>query len=160
MTNQLAKGYSKRNLPLQGYASLVGLFNVLLASVLFLRRRSRVPERIEVSDLLLLGLAAQKISRILTRDRVMGFFRAPFTKLKKSAGAGEVEEEARGTGLRRAIGELITCPYCLGTWTASGLIYGFSFNQALTRMVASIFAVSSIADFVQRGYARMKEVTK
>ncbi len=153
----LETGYTKKDLPLRDYAALVGLFNATLALFLVSRKRSPLPERIALSDLLLLGLAAQKISRVVTKDRVTSPLRAPFAKYEGSAGAGEVEEEPRGTGLRKAIGELITCPYCLGTWVASGLIYGFVFNPRITRIVASIFAVSSVADFAQHGYAKLKE---
>ncbi|MBA3833255.1 MAG: DUF1360 domain-containing protein [Chthoniobacterales bacterium] len=111
-------------------------------------------------DLLLLGLATQKASRVLARDRVTQPLRAPFTEFEGPGGSGEVEEKARGTGLRKAIGQLVTCPYCLGIWVASGFIYGFAFNPRLTRMVASIFAVSSVADFAQHGYAKAKELTE
>jgi hypothetical protein len=149
--------FQPENLPLRDYAALVGLFNATLALFLLFRKRSPLPERIALSDLLVLGLAAQKISRVVTKDRVTSPLRAPFTKYEGSTGAGEVEEDPRGTGLRKAIGELITCPYCLGTWVASGLIYGFVFNPRITRIVASIFAVSSAADFAQHGYAKLKE---
>ena len=153
----LVADYAKKDLPLRDYAALVGLFNATLALFLLFRKRSPLPERIALSDLLVLGLAAQKISRVVTRDRVTSPLRAPFTKYEGSTGAGEVEQEPRGTGLRKAIGELITCPYCLSTWVASGLIYGFVFNPRITRIVASIFAVSSVADFAQHGYAKLKE---
>ena len=116
----LETGYTKKDLPLRDYAALVGLFNATLALFLVSRKRSPLPERIALSDLLLLGLAAQKISRVVTKDRVTSPLRAPFAKYEGSAGAGEVEEEPRGTGLRKAIGELITCPYCLGTWSPLG----------------------------------------
>lgn len=159
-TPGLAAGYSKKNLPLRNYAGLVGLFNAVLAAFLLLHRRSSLPERIAPGDLLLLGLATQKISRVITRQKATSPFRAPFTKYEGSRGGGEIEESPRGTGLRRAIGELVTCPYCIGTWVASSLIYGFVFNPRITRVVAGIFAVSSIADFVQHGYAKVKELNK
>ncbi len=58
------------------------------------------------------------------------------------------------------MGQLLICPYCLGIWVASGFVYGFTFCPSLTRLVASIFAVSSVADFVQHGYAEVREQTK
>ncbi len=147
-------------MPLRDYAALIALFNTVLASFLLSRKNSDLPERIGAGDLFLLGLATQKLSRVLTRDRVTQPLRAPFTEHEGSGGAGEVEERARGTGLRRAIGQLITCPYCVGTWLASIFIYGFVFNPRITRLVASIFAVGSIADFAQHGYAKTKELTE
>ena len=143
---------------MRDYLALIGIFNGLLASFVYLNRRAK-PETPSTTDLLLLGLATQKVSRVATRGRVTQPLRRPFAEYEKSAGAGEVEEKPRGRGLRKAVGQLITCPYCLGTWIASGFIYGFTFNPTLTRMVASIFAVGSLADIAQHGCAKLKEIT-
>lgn len=149
---------SEAELPV--YAALIGLFNAALAVFLFFGRKSRKYEELTSSDVLLLGLATQKASRVLTRAKVMQPLRAPFTEVEGSAGAGELEERPRGTGVRSVIGELLTCPYCLGMWVASGFIYGFAFDARVTRMVASIFAVSSVADFTQQCYVKAKELNE
>lgn len=145
---------------LRAHAALIGIFNAALAVFLCLGRRCPGDEEPSPADLLLLGLATQKASRVLTRAKVTQPLRAPFTEIEGSAGAGEVESRPRGTGTRRAIGQLLTCPYCIGMWVASGFIYGFAFSPRMTRMVASIFAVSSVADFAQHGYAKAKELTE
>jgi len=46
-------------------------------------------------------MATHKISRLITKDKVTAFVRAPFTRFQEAAGHGELEEEARGEGLRR-----------------------------------------------------------
>ena len=135
---------------------MAGIFNVFLAAFLFFNRRANC-KTVASGDVLILGLATQKLSRVLTRDRVTQPFRRPFAEFERSAGSGEVEEKPRGIGLRKAIGELVTCPYCIGTWVASGFVYSFTFNPRLTRMVAGIFAIGSVADFAQQGYAILKE---
>jgi hypothetical protein len=117
-----------------------------------------LPERIDPQDIALLALATQKLSRVITKDKVTAALRAPFTEIEGKGGAGELEERGRGRGLRRAIGDLITCPFCLGTWIASGFIYGFIFTPRLTRTLASIFAVSGIADFLQQFYVKAQEM--
>ena len=150
---------SEQNAPMRDYAFLVGVFNAILASFLLIQRRS-AGEEISGRDLLLLGLATQKASRVLARDRVTQPLRAAFTEFERPAGAGEVEERASGTGLRKAIGQLLICPHCLGIWVASAFIYAFTFNVRLTRIVASIFAVASVSDFAQHGYAKVKELTE
>jgi hypothetical protein len=83
--------------------------------------------------------------------------RAPFTKYEGPAGSGEVDERPRGSGVRRAIGELISCPFCMGTWMAFAAMAGLVCRPRLTRSLASIFAVSSVADFAQQIYCRVKE---
>jgi Protein of unknown function (DUF1360) len=147
-------------LPTRDYAALVAIFNGVLATALLARKCSRepLPERIDPKDLMLFALATQKLSRVITKDKVTSAFRAPFTEVEGKGGAGELEERPRGRGLRRAIGELLTCPFCLGTWIASGFIYGYIFTPRITRTLASIFAVSGVADFFQQLYVKAQEM--
>jgi hypothetical protein len=148
---------SSENDQFRDYAVLTAVFNVALATFLFCRRRSSLPERIDPPDLILLGLATQKLSRLATRSKVMIPLRAPFTKESKPSGSGEVEETPRGTGIRKTIGELLTCPFCIGTWISLALLIAFSWEPRLARFIAGIFAVGSVADFAQQGYCVLKE---
>jgi hypothetical protein len=151
---------SREQLPTRDYAALVAVFNGALAAALLARKCASepLPERVEPKDLALFALATQKLSRVITKDKVTSAFRAPFTEVEGKGGAGELEERAKGHGLRRAIGELLTCPFCLGTWIASGFIYGFIFTPRVTRTLASIFAVSGVADFLQQLYVKAQEI--
>lgn len=150
----------RNDLPTRDYAALVAIFNGMLATGLLAKKCAKepLPERVEPKDIALFALATQKLSRVITKDKVTSAFRAPFTEVEGKGGAGELEERAKGHGLRRAIGELLTCPFCLGTWIASGFIYGYIFTPRLTRTVASIFAVSGIADFLQQLYIKAQEM--
>jgi len=147
-------------LPTHDYAALVALFNAVLATVLLARKCSRepLPKRIEPQDLALFAFATQKLSRVITKDKVTAAFRAPFTEIEGKGGAGELEERPRGHGLRRAIGDLITCPFCFGTWIASGFIYGHIFTPRIARTIASIFAVAGLSDFLQQAYVKAQEM--
>ena len=62
----------------------------------------------------------------------------------------EVEEKARGDGLRRAVGELLVCPYCIGRWVATALLAGYIWQPCLTRTAASLLAIVTGADFMQQ----------
>jgi hypothetical protein len=55
---------------------------------------------------------------------------------------------AEGTGVRKAIGELVSCPICVGTWVASGLVYGLRIAPGPTRLVAAILGVSGLAEML------------
>ena len=158
---QRREGHSLRDeLPTRDYAALVAIFNGLLATGVLLRKCSRepLPERVDMKDLALFALSTQKLSRVITKEKVTTALRAPFTEIEGKGGAGELEERPRGRGLRRAIGELLTCPFCLGTWIASGFIYGYIFSPRVTRTVASVFAVSGMADFLQQAYVKAQEM--
>src|ERR671925_1902297 len=121
----LTEGYASEPRPLKGYALLGSLFGAGFAGfVIAAHRRGRMPERIEARDLVLLGIATHKISRLAAKEMVTSFVRAPFTRFEEETGKGEVSERSRGQGLRRATGELLTCPCCVGQWVAAGLTAG------------------------------------
>ncbi len=119
--------------------------------------RKALPRRFGVLDLALLGIATHKLSRIVAKDRITGILRAPFVNYIKSAGAGEVEEEPRGHGIQRGIGTLISCPYCMGPWSAAALGFGFVFAPRVTRFFAGILASVAISDFLHRAYIATKD---
>jgi hypothetical protein len=146
-------------MPLAGYATLVGVYNTALASALLAAKQSGrdLPDRTSLSDLLLLGVATHKLGRIITKDWVTSPLRAPFTEYKKSAGGGEVHEKSRGEGLQRAVGDLLTCPWCIAPWVASTLAFGFVFKPRTTRFICRIFTAVTISDFLQHAYNAVKE---
>ncbi|HST40949.1 MAG TPA: DUF1360 domain-containing protein, partial [Conexibacter sp.] len=140
--------------PLAAYAALTATFGASVAAATVANRRAgrRLPDRIAARDVVLLGVATHKISRLLTRDKVTGFVRAPFTRFEEPAGHGEVSESPRGSGLQRAIGELLVCPYCVAQWIAAGLVVSLVAAPRQTRVVATVYAAETISDFLQAGY--------
>jgi hypothetical protein len=140
--------------PLGGYAILLLVFNALVALIAaaFLNSRRRLPESIPARDLALLSVGTFKLSRLITKDKVTAAIRAPFTRYQGEAGPAEVSEEARGSGLHRAVGELLACPYCIGQWVATLLLAGYLWQPRLTRVAASLFAVVTGADYLQQAW--------
>jgi len=145
--------------PLLGYALLSATFGAALGgSLLAARAAGRpLPERLSAGDIVVAGIASHKVSRLLAKDRVTAFLRAPFTRYEEPAGHGEVSEEPRGRGLRLAIGELVVCPYCLGQWVAGGLAVGLVTAPRLTRLLAGMWTIEAIGDFVQLAYSAAEE---
>ena len=153
------EGYDGGEEPLPSYAALVGLFNLILAVFLLIARKTGrpIPERIETRDIALLGVATHKLSLLLAQDAVTSPLRAPFTELQEKQSPKRVDERPRGEGLRRSLGELLTCHFCIGQWVASFFTYGLIFAPAVTRLVASIFAVVAVSDHLHQTY---KALTK
>lgn len=112
--------------------------------------RDRLPKRPSLLDLALLGVATHKLSRIIAKDRITGILRAPFVNYIRSAGHGEVEEEPRGRGIQRGIGQLVSCPYCMAPWCATALAFGFIFAPRVARFLAGILATVAASDFLHR----------
>jgi hypothetical protein len=145
--------------PLLPYLAFMGIFSALIGAALAVAKRQgrELPERVDLGELLLVGTASHKLSRLLAKDKVTSPLRAPFTELEGKGGPAELEERSRGTGLRKAIGELLICPYCLGLWVVAGFWVGLLFAPRVTRFVASLFAALTISDFFQIAYKAAEE---
>ena len=111
-----------------------------------------LPEHVEAGDVVLIGTASYQLSRLISKKKVTSFVRAPFTELEGKGGPAELEERPRGSGLRRAMGELLVCPYCLGLWASGGFHAGLLFAPRTTRFSASVLTAMSISDFLQLAY--------
>lgn len=151
LMKQLFAGYSRRHVPLLAYGALAAAFHALFGGFLLAAKVSNrsLPERIELRDLLLFGVATHKLSRTITRDWVTSFLRAPFVRLEGEAELPkEVSETERGRGLRLAIGQVITCPFCTGQWVAAVFTYLLVLQPRVARLIASIFAIVTISDFL------------
>ena len=145
-----------QEMPLGGYAALLGAWSVIFGSLGFrLARRRRLPQP-RAGDIALLGIATHKLTRIVTKDWVTAPLRAAFTAYGGSAGGGEVEEKSRGTGLRRAIGDLLTCNYCTGPWIAGALLAAWAEAPRAVRSVGSLFAVVAASDFLHEAYENLR----
>jgi hypothetical protein len=145
--------------PLGGYAVLMGSVAAAAgAFTVWLNRSGRtLPERMPASDLALAAVATHKLSRLIAKDRVTSTLRAPFTRYQDDAGPAEVSEAARGRGLRRAIGELLVCPYCLGVWVAAAFTAGLIVAPRPTRWVAAMLNAVFASDMLQIAYAKAEE---
>ena len=145
--------------PLAAYATFAAVFHGAMAAAVAAAKRSGrdLPQRVEPADLALIGTASYQLSRLISKKRVTAFVRAPFTELEGKGGPAELEEKPRGTGLRRALGELLVCPYCLGLWASGGFHVGLLFAPRATRFSASVLTAMSISDFLQIAYKAAEE---
>jgi uncharacterized protein DUF1360 len=144
--------------PYESYAVIAGAFAALLAGAGALGRAlGRDPQCQTTLDFVVLGAAAFKASRTLARDRVGSFIREPF--VEGDAYEGEHERPA-GEGMRRAIGELVTCTRCVGTWTAAGLAATQVLAPRFGRLLTWSLAASAANDFLQAGFVALTEKAK
>jgi hypothetical protein len=145
--------------PLAAYATFATVFHGAMAGAVAAAKRSGrdLPQRVEAGDVVLIGTASYQLSRLIAKKKVTAFMRAPFTELEGRGGPAELEERPRGTGLRRALGELLVCPYCLGLWASGGFHVGLLFAPRATRFSASVLTAMSISDFLQIAYKSAEE---
>jgi hypothetical protein len=145
--------------PLLSYAAAMAVFNSLFALALLLARRNgrELPERVAAADLATIGVATHKLSRLIAKDKVTSPLRAPFAEYEGEGGPSEFEESSRGRGARKAVGELLLCPYCLGLWVVAAFAVGLLFAPRLTRFIAAVFSALALSDFLQIAYKAAEE---
>jgi hypothetical protein len=143
--------------PLGGYGVLLGTYSLSASFVAwYLRDRQTRRSALSAGRFIVLALATQHLSRLITKDSITAPLRRPFTRFVGATGEGEVDEEVIGAGLRRAIGELLTCPYCIGQWVASGLVAGLLAAPDLTEALATACALARVSDYLQLAYDQLK----
>jgi Protein of unknown function (DUF1360) len=154
--NPFAGHSPQRERPLGGYAVLMSTFTALAVAfgAWFHRSGRELPDSVSARDLALVTVASHKTSRLITRDRVTSAVRAPFTEFQSDAGPGEVNERARGRGLRRAIGELLVCPYCLGMWVSAAMTASLLVFPRFTRWFTAVLVSFFGSEVLHIAYAR------
>ncbi|HYZ20074.1 MAG TPA: DUF1360 domain-containing protein [Gaiellaceae bacterium] len=135
--------------PYEAYAAIVGGFFAGLGTVAALARRSPPGTAL---DLIALSAATFKASRTLSRERVASFVRQPF--VEGEAELGE-EEEPAGEGLQRALGELVLCTRCVGTWSAAGLAATQMLTPRFGRVLVWSLGASAANDFLQAAFTAL-----
>jgi hypothetical protein len=135
--------------PFPEYLALTAAFGAVLGGFLVLAGR-RLPERIAFGDVVRIGLASYKIGRLVAKDEVTSWVRAPVTRDAEAS-------EPKPQGIERALGELVTCPYCVGVWAASGLSYVLVLYPRQTRLVTTVFGAQAVADFLNAAFVKLKE---
>lgn len=139
--------------PYAAYAGIMGTFLAALGVVSVVAARRRCPlEPFRAIDLALLGLATFKGARTVARDRVTSFVREPF--VEGEAYDGEREKPA-GEGLQRALGELVTCTRCVGTWIAAALGATIVLAPRTGRLLTSVLAAGAINDWLLAGFSAL-----
>ena len=140
-----------RRPPYEAYAAIMGTFvgGIGLAG-LAARLFDRNPACQTPLDLAVLSLASFKAARTLTADEVTSFVRDPFVRGEAHHG----DEEPLETGdYRQAIGELVTCSRCVGTWAAAGLAATQVLAPRFGRLLTWSLAAAGANDFLQAGFA-------
>lgn len=146
----------------RSYFALMGAYAALTATgaAAVRVRRVPIPNRLPLGDIALMGVATFKLSRLLTRDKVTMPIREPFADFDKPGEASEVLMKPKGHGLRRAVGELLTCPFCLSQWIATAMLFARLFAPRATRLGASLLTIVAIADTTQYVNAGIHKLEK
>jgi hypothetical protein len=112
-----------------------------------------LPERIPIGDAALLTVATFRLARRIAKDPVTAPLRAPFVRFEGPSGHAEVAEEVREHGgVKHAVGELLTCPFCLAQWVGTGFVFGYVSAPKATRLAALTMTMVAGSDVLQFVY--------
>ncbi len=142
--------------PLAAYLGISGAFVSLTATALF-ALRNRLPLKRQT------GTDCTNAVRVCA-----GAYRDARRRDVAAPGAGgQVREasrggrsrgpRARGRGWRRALGELVSCPYCATPWIAAGVVFGSLAAPKVASAMTRIFSIVAVADFLQQGYGALRK---
>lgn len=144
--------------PYGSYAVLLGSFAGALAATAGLERSLGRHVRPETPlDLALLAGATFKAARALSRERIGSVVREPLVETNADAPGEPPREVPTGKGFRRALGELVTCTRCTGTWAAAGIIASQTVAPRFGRILTWTLAAGAANDFLQAGFAALCE---
>jgi hypothetical protein len=104
------------------------------------------------AELPVLGLATFSVAKALSKERIGWWIREP---LVDEPEPGAPDRTPKGRGMRRALGELVTCSRCLGTWSSLGLVGVRVVRPREGRVVATVLAAAALNDFLQAGFSAL-----
>jgi hypothetical protein len=143
-----------RKPPYGAYAGIMGAFaGGLAAAGVIARLLGRDPRGESALDLAVLSAATFKTARTISSDEVTSFLRNPF--VEGEAGTGDDEEPKETGDIQQAIGELVTCSRCIGTWAAAGLATMQILAPRFGRLLTWSLAAAGANDFLQTGFAAL-----
>lgn len=132
----------KSSLPYGYYAALMAVYQALFAGFLFVyRRKKHTLDRVNGLDLTMLALATLRLSKTISEDDITAVIRRPLVE------ASGDEQQPRGRGMRWALGKLVLCPTCTGTWVAAFLGYALHLFPRQTRPLLAIMSASGLEQF-------------
>jgi Protein of unknown function (DUF1360) len=154
------RGYSPDGVrPLRGYAATLVAYGGLVTAIgVATRLRGGRFEPFGPWDVAMLSIASHRLSRTLAKDAVASPLRAPFTRYGGVEAPAELHEEVRAQGhVGHVVGELLTCPFCLTQWVATGLTASYLLTPRAGRVVAATLSAVAGADFLHVAYAKLQQ---
>jgi hypothetical protein len=127
------------------YAALSAGWGALLGAVL-VAAREKGDEPVRAAEVLPLGVATFSLSKLVAKEKVDAWMRTPFVEERPDG------RRPKGTGLRYAVGELLTCTRCVGVWSALGLTALRVTHPREARVVNAVLGASAINDVAQAGF--------
>ncbi|HZG79298.1 MAG TPA: DUF1360 domain-containing protein [Brevibacillus sp.] len=102
-------------------------------------------------DLLILVLASFRLTHLIVFDEITAFIRKPFLSVSYDPDvSGQLVRnvEYKGTGLRRWIGSLLACHWCVGVWVAAVILLLYTYVP-ITYPLLLVLAIAGAAAVIE-----------
>ena len=133
------------------YAAINAVWAMLAGALIAGTRGRASKDPITNKELVPLAAATFAVSKAVARERIGAWVREPFVETD--------EQKPKGGRLRRAVGELVTCTRCVGTWSALGVVGLRVLHPEAGRTVTTVLAASAGNDWLQAGFKLLTEQT-
>lgn len=105
-----------------------------------------------VWTILIISLASFRLTRLIVFDKITEFIRSPFfDEMSETDEAGEesIYLVPKSKGIRKWIGELLSCYWCTGVWASTFLVLLHYFYPEVGEPLIVIMAVAGIASILE-----------
>jgi hypothetical protein len=125
------------------YAKLNAAYGVLLTAMVLATRERAREDPITTRELIPIGAATFALAKVVAREKIGTWMRDPFV---------DAHQRPRGSRLRAAVGELVTCTRCVGAWSAMTVVGLRLADPAAGRTVTNVLAASAANDWLQSSF--------
>lgn len=136
--------------PPETYAGIIAVYLSLLGALAALvRRKKALSKAPPAQELAMLGLATFRFSRLLAYDRVTQVLRLPFVRVGEGYEQLEgTQEEPKGSGLQRSLGQLLNCSWCASVWAGTFNVGIYALFPPIGRLWNLVLMASGIAELL------------
>jgi hypothetical protein len=131
------------------YAALSAGYGALTGALL-VAARSRDAQPIRPGELPVMGLATFALAKLVAKEKVDSWVREPFLEERPDG-----ERRPKGRRLRYAVGELLSCTRCVGSWSALGLVGVRLLRPREAGVVLPVLALAAANDWLQSGFTAL-----
>jgi Protein of unknown function (DUF1360) len=136
------------------YAAINAVWLSLAAALVAGTRGRAADDPITTKELIPLAAATFAVSKAVARERIGVWVREPFVDEEENE-----TQRPKGNRIRRAVGELVTCTRCVGTWSALAVVGLRVMHPEAGRTVSMVLASSAANDWMQAGFKLVTEQT-
>lgn len=106
------------------------------------------------------SFAVFRLTRLFVYDKITSFIRAPFIEelqITEPDGTVSTYTKIKGTGLRKWIGELLSCYWCTGVWASAFLLLCYYMIPKVIEPIIVLLAIAGVAAIIETVISRLIE---